>query len=79
MDSAKDESPQKKCMLGWVRFTSWPICSIISEYCMKEKFQTASVTSKRAIKEGKAVHTCNEPNSICAGTHCTLKQKVFFF
>jgi len=31
---------------------------------MKEKFETASVTNKRAIKEGKAAHTCNKPSSI---------------
>jgi len=37
---------------------------------MKEKFQTALVTNKRAIKEGKSVHTCNEPNNICVGTQC---------
>jgi hypothetical protein len=48
---------------------------------MKEKFHTTLVTNKRAIKEGKSVHTCNKPNKICVGTQCnadTLK-KMFIF
>lgn len=82
LDFAKDESPQKKCMSGCVRFTSRSICSIISEYCVKEKFHILYVTNKQAMKEGKLAHTCTNSTAYAQYRYtphaCTLRKKADF-